>query len=186
MDDPQGYRPTHSDLLRKPIVGDDGVNPFSDPALAPKEPTQAAESDNLYSPPAGDDGPAYRPAGYVATLVPRSRRVFRFGLIGLIVAIVAAIAMATSLPSFGASELANITATLALVLSLVDLALTLGASLFGMNELKAIKAGAVEGSNRAQTWIGIVLGLMGTLIAILTAAAFVYDQILSPMLFLSR
>jgi hypothetical protein len=173
MDDSQGARTNPSDLLRKPIVGEDGVNPFADSGPPP------AESDNLYHFPASDDGPVYQPTGYVPTLVPRSRRIFRFGLLGLVVAITASIMLAAASP-FAAqpNSLAGIAVTFAFVASLADLALTLGACVLGVNELKAIKSGAVLGSDRKETRRGMVLGLIGTLLAIATAASFTYQFIL--------
>jgi len=171
MDDSQGARTNPSDLLRKPIVGDDGVNPFADSGPPP------AESDNLYHAPASDDGPVYQPTGYVATLVPRSRRIFRFGLGGLILAVVAAITFATASPN-AQTQLGRIAVTFAFVAALADLALTVGSCVLGLNELKAIKAGAVRGSDRKETRRGMGLGLLGTLIAVATAASFIYQFIL--------
>jgi hypothetical protein len=178
MDDSQGSRTNPSDLLRKPIVGEDGVNPFADSGPAP------AETDNLYHAPASDDGPVYQPTGYVPTLVPRSRRIFRFGLLGLVVSIVAAITLAAASPytqdiySQNVKSLAGIAVTFAFIAALADLALTVGACVLGVNELKAIKAGAVSGSDRRETRRGMLLGLIGTLLAVASAASFIYQFIL--------
>ena len=176
MDDSQDLPTNPSDLLRKPIVGEDGVNPFAESGPAP------AESDNLYHAPASDDGPVYQPTGYVPALVSRSGRIFRFGLWGLIVSLVAAVTLAVAIPFAGRSQLGGVAVTFAFLAALTDLALTLGACILGLNELKAIRAGAVMDSDRTQTRRGMILGLIGTLIAIATAGVFAYLFIL-PALF---
>lgn len=169
MSESQRFRRDPHDLLRPPIVGDDGVNPFAESG------STRPVSDNLYQAPPADDEPTYQPSGYLPTLVPHSRRVFRFGLLGLILAVTFAAMLAGGVMSSQESWVPTLR-VLAFCCSLADLALTLGAFILGINEVRAIDAGAVAGSNRAQARTGIVLGVLGTIVCIATAAAFVYHQ----------
>jgi hypothetical protein len=160
-----------SDLLRKPIVGDDGVNPFAEPGAKPEAADAASERaarDNVYAAPGQAGGqPIYRPQGYTPTLVPHSRRVLILGVLGLVVSIgcLAAFDYFISLP-----------------VALANLGLTIGAWMLGRNELKAIDAGAVEGSDRGQARLGMILGIVATLVSLSAAGIFLYRNVVQPMM----
>jgi hypothetical protein len=93
-------------------------------------------------------------------LVPRSGRVLTFGVSGLLIALSCLAGHYYSLP-----------------FALANLGLTVGAWLIGKNELKAIRAGAVVGSNRGQALTGMILGILGTLVSLAAVAAFFYRHI---------
>lgn len=151
--------PKHPNTNHTNPLRDDGVsNPFSD------EGSDEATSDNPYSAPAEASGASYRPRGYETTLKSRGRMVFWLGLIGL------------SNSALGA------TGVLLLILAVhmggfnwiylcagmlpMGLALSFAAWLFGSRDLRAIDAGAMEGSGREKTRAGWTMGVVGTLIAL--------------------
>lgn len=158
MDRLQRFRDDHSDLLRKPMVGDDGVNPFAEPEAASEK-----ADDNVYAAP-GDakSGPMYRPHGYVATLMPRSGRAAAMAVAGIVI----------SLLTLGVPFVSSLQAPYGLAFSLANLALTVGGCVIGRNELKAIDAGVVVGSNRGQARLGVILGVIGTAITLGSAGLY--------------
>ena len=160
MEPSQRYRSDHSDLLRKPLVGDDGVNPFADPAAPPLgeiEGVGEGADENVYGAPSQpDDRPVSRQPDYVATLSSRSKRILIFGVTGMIVSIACLAAYRYSLP-----------------IGLANLVLTIGAFLMGWIELKSMKAGVIIGGNRRHALAGMILGALGTPITLIAGALFI-------------
>lgn len=155
MEPSQRFRGDHSDLLRKPLVGDDGVNPFADPNAPPG----GEEADaNIYASPGQTDGqPIQTPPEYVATLVAHSRRILVFGVAGLVVSLIC-------LPLFYYLPL----------LALANHVLTIGACVMGYVELKGMAAGVVVDGDQKSVIAGTVMGLIGTLLNLTAIGLFIY------------
>lgn len=156
--------PTHPNTGRTdPFVDADGKNPFADPeATAEKVP------DNPYSAPAAT-GPLRCPPNSCQVLYPhRGRTVFRLGLIGFCCACGADLAAAGFLaPSTIAS---GFLAQLGLLLLILSLSASSTAWMFGRQDSKAIRAGAMDPAGLKRTQQGRRLGVAGTLISIQTLA----------------
>lgn len=153
MSEPMRFRDDKSDLLKKPIVDEDGNNPFADPGGA----EIPDDAENIFAVP---QDTAYRPHGYVDVLAPRSGLVLGLGLVGLLISFVC-LAAFHYLP----------------IVALANLGLTLPAWLKGVSELRAIAAGAVRNSSSRRARAGMIMGVIGTGLSLLAAGSGIYYRL---------
>lgn len=154
--------PKHPNTNRNnPLRGDDGSNPFAD-----EGPDEAA-ADNPFAASIHASGASYRPRDYETTLTSRGRLVFCLGAIGFFSSALGGAGVLLLFLATSASDF-NWIYLCAGMLPL-GLALSFSAWLLGTRDLRAIEAGAMEGSGRGKTRVGWTMGVSGTLIAVAPA-----------------
>jgi hypothetical protein len=149
--------PAHPNTNRKdPFQDELGRNPFGD------EGPPGPASDDPYSVPAADSGPSYHPDEFETTLGHRSGVVLWLGGLGLAGS---ALGAAGVLIGLTAMQLAG-----SLLLWFTGGLLVLGvpaswaAWMMGWQDLRAMRAGAMDRAGLPKTQLGLTLGLMGTLL----------------------
>jgi hypothetical protein len=123
-----------------PFADDQGRNPFADQEEVRAE-TAAGSTLNPYLAGAGGR-PAHQIGGFETTLQHRGGTVLTLGILGIV----------------GAALFAFCWPML-----VINLFLTLPAWLMGQSDLRAMKAGAMDGEGRGMTLAGYILGIFGTL-----------------------
>jgi hypothetical protein len=141
-----------------PLRDERGTNPFAD-----DEPDESPP-ENPYAASAQASGGSYRPREYVTTLASRGSLVFWLGAIGVSKSALGALGvlLLLLLPAATASTWIYLCAGMLPL----GLALSFSAWWLGSRDLRAIEAGAMEGSSRGKTRQGWTMGVIGSLIAV--------------------
>jgi len=159
--------PDHPNTNRiDPFQDADGKNPFADGESPPE-----AVSDNPYAASAARE-PMLAPAESCQIVYPhRGRNVFWLGVVGCCCALGAVLAGSGSLATPAVAT--GLLAMLCLLLLIASLTAGGTAWMFGRQDLRAIRAGAMDSAGANMTRRGHRLGIVSTLISIGTLAAFV-------------
>ena len=140
--------PNHPGQPRpNPFAGADGTNPFADSASSPASAAESADA-NPYAASGSSVESVAQPQAFETILSHRGGTVFWLGLIGLLGATVGWLCLLVWMP-----------------VPLFALCLSIPAWLMGRNDLRAMKAGAMDNSGWRQTRAGYVMGMIGSLIA---------------------
>jgi len=145
---PSNYRDKNG---KDPFSDQDGRNPFSEDVDELELP--AADGPYGASPAAGD---AYHPDDFEAYLPHRGGTILLLGAIGLLGAIAGTAMVFFCLP-FG----------------ILSLGLALPAWIMGQKDLAAMRMGAMDVSGRGTTLAGMIMAMIGTVLAIADPVLFV-------------
>jgi len=153
---------------RNPLRDESGDNPFVD------EGADEDAGENPYAASAEASGVSYRPEGYETTLVSRGRLVFWLGAIGLSGSAIGT--TGTVLIFLASSAAAGTWVYFCAAMLPLGLAMSFSAWLLGSRDLRAIRAGAMEGSGSERTRRGRTMGMVGSLVAV-APVVYVFVQI---------
>ncbi len=150
--------PKHPNTNRKdPFHDEEGRNLFAD------EGPESEVSDNPYGVSGQDGGRTFQTGEFETVFAHRGGRVFGLGIMGAIMsALGAAGTIACVLSPSGAGSLLSLSAGLLIL----GLPCAWSAWMMGRNDLRAIRAGAMDDSGQRKTRGGYALGMAGTLVAI--------------------
>ena len=164
--------PDHPNTNRIDAFQDaDGKNPFADGESPPE-----AISDNPYAASAAREPMPASTESCQIVYPHRGRTVFWLGLVGCCCSLGAVLAGSGSLTT--PSVAGGLLAMLCLLLLIASLTAGGTAWMLGRQDLRAIRAGAVDAAGTTLTRRGHRLGLASTLIALGTAAVFVVGAVL--------
>jgi len=159
--------PDHPNTNRiDPFQDADGKNPFADGESPPE-----AVSDNPYAASAAGEPMLASTESCQIVYPHRGRTVFWLGLVGCCCSLAAVLAGSGSLTT--PSVAGGLLAMLCLLLLIASLTSGGTAWMLGSQDLRAIRAGAMDASGTTMTRRGHRLGIAATLISITTLAAFV-------------
>lgn len=164
-------RPPHPNTGRTdPFVGEDGSNPFAGE-------NAEVRNANVYVAADSDSVREYQASDFETVLPHRGKLVFLLGAIGLVMSLVGAVGvMAVSGDNLGLGGGISL-ASLApcSVYALVPAAI---AWMFGRQDVRAIRVGAMSADGFLATNRGLVLGRSGTCLAVLACGFYVLQIIL--------
>ena len=139
-------------------------NPFEDSEgknLFSEQPSNSPASKSLYGTSTTDQPQSHRAGDFVTMLPSRPKRVLTFGVAGLALAAAGILVAAAGIVRSGDWSWGL---SMGMSFQFIGLAASLPAWFLGANDLKAMRAGAMDAKGRRQTRIGFALGVVGVLI----------------------
>jgi len=151
-----------------PFADENGNNPFADEDASAGETVDPSGSGdgNVYGASDRGSAPAYRPGDYVMMLPHRGGRVLTYGVCGLSLSALSLLFGALAL----SGTFSDWTGFSAIPLQLIALAVAVPAWILGHQDLRAIKAGAMDDAELGRTRLGYAFGIVAVLIAVAALA----------------
>ena len=140
-----------------PFEDEQGANPFSDGTPVADEPI----ADNLLA--VTDESPqrSYTPDDYEAILIPSAQRALLLAILGLVPACLGVVGAAFAILASSAWTSALF---FAMPLQFAALAFAIPACIFARRDLRAMKAGAMDGAERGKSRLALAIGVCGVLL----------------------